>query len=359
MGTIGRRAFVRRAFGLAALPAAGSLSGCQSLFQALSESCPETDDDSGGVTWIPDVMHPVFYGHQDIGTAAGAPINLRIWYPSPDGSPAGAPVLKLCLARYPVVLFLHGQEPCPAASEYHKHWFAIPAVLARSGYVVVVPQYATSLPVDDHPNIAMALDVLDWVRDGWSERRWLDARRQATAVAGHSYGALLAARVVAARPELAAYVGLSGPWDELNDRNAVLGGLDLPKLMAWGRDLFFENLESTWPAMSQPRHALDFEGEHFDYSANHPSCVEPRGPCTALQFGIADLIALFLTRYVPPAASGTSIPASLQPPAAPLSEAQQFYAGGRLAGLQGLEASASCDVRLRWQDGSASGSRTL
>jgi pimeloyl-ACP methyl ester carboxylesterase len=358
MAPVGRRAFVRRSLALATLPATASLTGCEALIRALSEACPENEDESGGVTWTPDVMHPVFYGHQDIDTAAGAPVPLRIWYPSYDGAPDGAPILKLCLVRYPVVLFLHGQEPCVAATDYNRNWFAIPAVLARSGFVVVVPHYSTSLPIAGHPNITMALDTLDWVRDDWSERKWLHARGEATAVAGHSYGALLAGRVVAARPELSAYVGLSGPWDELNDRNAVLGGLTLPKLMAWGRGLFFEDLESTWPALSSPRHAVDFEGEHFDYIADHASCAEPRGPCTALQFGIADLIALFLTRYVP-SASSTSIPASLEPPSAPLTVEQQFYAGGRLAGLQNLEASGTCDTRLRWQDGSASGSRTL
>jgi hypothetical protein len=240
----------------------------------LAGSCPANPEESGGVDWAPDVMHPVFYGHQDLGTADGAPVTLRIWYPSYDGSPPDAPVLKLCLRRYPVVLFLHGQEPWVQVTEYHKNWFAIPAVLARSGYVVVVPQYATALPTVGHPNIAMGLDVLDWVREGWIGRKWVDARAEATAVVGHSYGALLGARVVAARTGLAAYVGLSGPWDELNDRNAVLSSLTLPKLMAWGRGLFFEDLETTWPSLTQPRHAVDFEGEHFDYIADHPSCSE-------------------------------------------------------------------------------------
>lgn len=360
MTDVDRRAFVRRVMALAALPAVGSLAGCRSLLEAIGESCPDDEAESGGVTWVPDVMHPVFYGHRDLDTSDGAPVPLRIFYPSYDGAPDGAPILKLCVYRYPVVLFLHGQAPCPSAeAEYNRRWFAIPAVLARSGYVVAVPRYGTALPTADHPNIAMALDVLDWVREDWSDREWVDARSVATAVAGHSYGALLGARVVAARPDISAYVGLGGPWDELNDRNAVLNALQLPKLMAWGRGLFFEDLESVWPALSEPKHAVDYEGEHFDYIADHPACSEPRGACTALQFGIADLIALFLTRYVPPAVSGTTIPANLEAPVAALTEEQQFYAGGRLAGLQGLEGSGSCDVQLRWQDGAASGSRTL
>lgn len=185
----------------------------------------------------------------------------------------------------------------------------------------------------------------------------MDRRPEATAVAGHSYGAMLGGHVVTARPEIAAFVGLSGPW---GNRNAVLNGLDLPKLLAWGRGLFYEDLETVWPALSGPRHVLDFDGEHFDYISAHPSCAEPRGACTALQFGIADLVALFLTRYVKPATSGTVIPASLQRPPPPLTPQQQSYAGsGRLAGLQGLQASVDCNARLRWQDGSASGSTTL
>jgi len=226
MPPIDRRRFLRGALGLAAA-APMALAGCEDLLRALGESCPDDPEESGDVTWTPDVMHPVFYGFRDLTTADGAPTKLRIWYPTYEGFTDGPPILKLCLVRYPVVLFLHGQPPCPTA-DHHRQWSMIPAVLARSGYVVVVPSYSPSLPTTSDPNISLALNLVDWVRDGWSERKWVDRAAESTAVAGHSYGGLLAARVVAARPSIAALVSLGAPWDELSDRNAVLRGLTLP-----------------------------------------------------------------------------------------------------------------------------------
>ena len=50
--------------------------------------------------------------------------------------PPDAPLLT-CLGRYPLVLFLHGQ--CPQSPPNYQSWFRLPATLARSGFVVVVP----------------------------------------------------------------------------------------------------------------------------------------------------------------------------------------------------------------------------
>lgn len=356
---IDRRHFVKSTIGLAAT-APLVLSGCEDFIRAIAGTCPDDMEESGGVTWAPDVMHPVFYGHQDLSTEDGAPTTLRIWYPTYEGFTAGPPILKLCVFRYPVVLFLHGQPPCPDPDYYRWRWFAIPAVLARSGYVVVVPRHDAAFPEEENPpSASLALDILDWVRDGWSESRWVDGEAESTAVAGHSYGALLAARLVALRPSISAFVGLGAPWDELSDRNAVLRGLTLPKLFMWGEGLFFEDLGRLWDALPAPKHGVIYEGEHFDYIRDHPECSEARGPCTALEFGTADLVALFLARYVPVRLSSTHVPASLEPPAVPLTTEQQFYAGGRLGGLQSLQSAEQCSVELRWEDGGPPGSRTL
>ena len=96
--------------------------------------------ESAGVDWTPDILHPMFWGFQDLDVASGAPGPLRIYYPTYEGTPQNAPILKLCLIRYPVVLFMHGQPPCPDEN-YFKRWQILGMVLARSGYVVVMPKH--------------------------------------------------------------------------------------------------------------------------------------------------------------------------------------------------------------------------
>jgi hypothetical protein len=44
---------------------------------------------------------------------------------------------------------------------------------------------------------------------------------------------------------------------------------------------------------------------------------------------------------------------------APLTPEQQFFAGGRLAGLTQFEVEDGCRIALRWVDGPAIGSRDI
>ena len=97
----------------------------------------------------------MFWGFQDLDVANGAPGPLRVFYPTYEGSPQGAPILKLCVIRYPVVLFLHGQPPCPDPN-YFKRWQILGMVLARSGYVVVMPKQGAQLPQEGTPGVAVA-----------------------------------------------------------------------------------------------------------------------------------------------------------------------------------------------------------
>src|SRR5262249_54964160 len=91
------------------------------------------------IAWQPGALTPVFYGARDLTPAEGAPVPLRVFFPSLDGSVFSAPILDGC-GRYPVILFAHGA--CPTDVEHYKKWFQLPAELARSGYVVVVPELA-------------------------------------------------------------------------------------------------------------------------------------------------------------------------------------------------------------------------
>jgi len=66
--------------------AISGLSGCADLTKVLDQSCPRDPAESGGINWTPDILHPVFYGFQDIERGeAGAPASMRIWYPTYEG----------------------------------------------------------------------------------------------------------------------------------------------------------------------------------------------------------------------------------------------------------------------------------
>jgi predicted dienelactone hydrolase len=136
------RSLVQIGMGAAAIPLLGSGNV---LAGGTASQCPGADT---GIPWVPDVMHPVAAGFQDLGVAEGAPSPVRVWYPTAELGVVGRPakILDHCTARWPVVLFLHGQQPCPGARpadpEYFKAWTHISAQLARSGYVVLVPAHS-------------------------------------------------------------------------------------------------------------------------------------------------------------------------------------------------------------------------
>jgi hypothetical protein len=122
------------------------------------------------ISWQASVLAPVFYGIQDFGSGEeGAPVALRAFYPSIEGFVFDAPFLVGC-GRYPLVVFLHGN--CNEANHYLK-WYDLPAQLARSGYVVVVPELQSiasgGYPWDD-AGLPEAENVLTWMRSRWEHR---------------------------------------------------------------------------------------------------------------------------------------------------------------------------------------------
>jgi len=366
-----RRRFLQATLAATAVPGALSLSGCEALIDIFGNACPEDPAESGGIDWTPGVLHPVFYGARIYTAAEGVPGPgpVGVLYPShqtftDDGD--NRAILKTCLDRWPVVLFLHGQPPqCLAGPDYFRRWRRIPIMLAKSGYVVVVPSYTASLPEVDAPNIAYALSLIDWVRTDWEHARWVDKRGSAIAVAGHSYGALLAARVAQARPEIGAYVGLSGPWEEFNDPRSLLQSLVMPSCFMWSNsDLVrFEDLDphALWDEVPGTRYAVVHAGAHFDYLARDAACPDlERGPCPLIETAATELTALFLARHLPQARSSSQIPIDLVPPAVTLTPKQQFYGGADFSGLEQMKSDDRCaDVELRWVEGAESGSRTL
>src|SRR6185436_14163600 len=129
------RRFVLRA--LAAAMPAMSLTGCDLIQRFFASACPENPEESGGVDWVPSVLHPVFYGFQDLMTADGAPGPVRTWYPTYDGTALDAPMLKVCAVRWPVVRLIVVREVAglrllPVKKERGSHYRLF---LARSGLV--------------------------------------------------------------------------------------------------------------------------------------------------------------------------------------------------------------------------------
>jgi pimeloyl-ACP methyl ester carboxylesterase len=199
------------------------------------------------------------------------------------GPPTPRRILKHCLARWPVVLFLHGQEPC-TITNYNRTWTTIPASLARSGYVVIAPQHSRQLP-QDNSGVPFVAGFIDWVRNTWEHARWTDKRRDAVAVVGHSYGALLAARVATLRSDISACALLSGPFAELNDRNSLLSGLGRPTFYMFSPTENFANVNDggLWDSFEYPKYVAEFGGEHFDYITQPPGCGKPVGPCSLIK----------------------------------------------------------------------------
>jgi hypothetical protein len=123
------------------------------------------DEDDCQLGWQPSVLIPVFHGFSDLGTADGLPGRVRVFYPSVDGSPENAPIVAGC-GQYPLVVFLHGQ--CNDA-DHHLAWDVVPPALARSGFVVAVPELPSTPPFggQSNPDIAIVEQVLAWMRSSW------------------------------------------------------------------------------------------------------------------------------------------------------------------------------------------------
>jgi hypothetical protein len=332
----------------------------------MAAGCPTGPGSSGGIDWQPDLTHPVFYGMQDLKTADGPPQDMVIWYPTTEGTPAGAPILEPCLSQWPVVLFLHGDPPAGVQNEgYHRAWQLLPAQLARCGYVTVVPNYqADLLPSDDLVNQALA--NLTWVRTRWEYAKWIHSRMESTAVAGHSFGALLAARIAKIHANLAALVSLSGGYRNLPpELNATQ--VDPPSMFMWavgGQDVTLLgeedlDLEALWYNLTQSRYAATFRGEHFDYLPAAATGSNERGPCAKIDVLAAALTTIFVAQNLPTTFSTAQVGFDLRVPATTLTPSQQTYASGNLAGIDAFNATAGCHLDLRWDYKGLRGSRQL
>jgi hypothetical protein len=367
---------------------------------APTPSCP-SNPDAGIVDWTPDVLHPVSYGVREYAQGEnGAPLRMRIYYPShqpfTEGGAAVRPLLKLCSVRWPLVLFLHGLPPCGLAQDptSYSRWTLLPSVLAKSGYVVAVPAHAPPDPRDpSFPDAsdaasARAISVIDWVRGiradtldpgrararavgplqapRWENADWVEPR--STAIAGHSFGALLAARVAQERAGISSFVSLSGGFGFFADPLPLLQSIQARKFFMWADttplgegDLTRENLDlsGAWSGIPQSKHAAFFLGQHFDYIRlrSASECTARRGPCPIIGDVAADLVALFIARHTPVGGRSPGIPLSLIPPNVTRTPTQQFFAGGHLSSLVRFDSESQCRMTVRWETPEGSGAR--
>jgi pimeloyl-ACP methyl ester carboxylesterase len=337
------------------------------------------------IGWQPSVFTPVFYGHRDYtlhfplrpvvahagfdfpGPGAELPgitARCRVFFPSVDGSPDGAPILRNC-GRYPLVIFAHGH--CGEADHFEK-WFELPATLARCGNVVIVPDLPLTnggtSPSENDEEVELLRRLIRWARTDWEFRHVL-LPDPATGLAGHSFGAGLSGRlVIEGAIPVKAHASLSG------HSSSALLSRPIPKLLTWGtggEDLLVpvEDWSTRLPA---PAHVVEIhEAGHWDYlPQGRSTCTGQRGACTLVPTLAADVVALFFARYMPPerwAASGRfwwlpwfRVRPSLQPPPLLLTTEQKFFAGGHLASWGLLDERSECALTLNWKTFEGSGS---
>lgn len=303
--------------------------------------------------WQPSILAPVFYGSREVGEAEGAPLRTAVFFPSTDGSPSTALPVTSC-GRYPLVLLLPGS--C-AETDHFLAWEALAAPLARSGYVVAVPELGFHFaPWDPDNNLMPRLEaLLFWMRGGWQYRSLL-LSAEMTAVIGHSYGALLAGRLTQGAHPIGAYASLSGVWHEWPSTPPIpLPRIGQPMLLTWGDGLFDANANvAAWfTQLTGVRHSLEFEGgEHWDYLAGRTTCQGVEGDCPGFMRDVAfDTVNAFLSHYLPPERWWLlphTISEKLEVPDLDLTLEQERYVGGHLTSRFRLAPSGACRASHTW-----------
>jgi acetyl esterase/lipase len=341
------------------------------------------------LAWQPSIWLPVFYGVTDleptepvvIADAAeparrdfeppvpgsGPPTRLRVFYPSLDGSVWNAAILAGC-GGYPLVVFLHGN--CQGLTDGYRSWFELPAQLARSGYVVVVPHLpgisGGTGPFGGTADRDLVRAVITWMRTQWDHSDTI-LPEPATGIAGHSWGGLLAAQL-AADGDAAALATLSAGWSEWPSVPPnPIGRVEVPTLMVWGTGFgdIFSSGDPFWPRVPRPRHKLVNEDAwHWDYlRPGSIPCERDRGSCEQTGWISMDVVTLFFGKYLPPEmwpTLGSQISYRLTSRKISRTPDQEFYAGSHLTGYDRVRASsATCTATVSWTTSTKSGSMTF
>jgi len=328
------------------------------------------------IGWQPAALTPVFYGYSDYasgwtlepgnaaevdrggggGVVRPPPANMRVFFPTLDGSPQDAAILQGC-GPCPLILFAHGD--CEGDPDHYLKWYFLPAQLARAGYVVAVPQLPdiSTFPPENTAAQDTLLAVLAWMREDWEYSDTL-MPGQSTGLAGHSFGGMHAG-ILATKVDAACVVSLSGTWGQWTSAYGPnpITELQVPQLLTWGTGITeaFADAQlpdSLWDEIASPKHRVVFTGgEHFDYLSQFPlPCRTAQGSCSSLGPAAFDLTTMFFGRYLPPyywQGLPDLIPVTLEP-ALPLTLTldQQFYAGDYLNGLPAFDGDPQCSVSI-------------
>ncbi|MCW5853757.1 MAG: alpha/beta fold hydrolase, partial [Anaerolineae bacterium] len=151
------------------------------------------------INWKPSVLLPVSSHSEFFDASNGAPGPLQVFYPS-LGRFADTPITSLLngCGQYPLVIFLHGHRI--GDPNVYLRWTRLPAMLARSGSVVVAPRLpniaggSSPFSPNGDQDLALAQAVLTWMQTGWTYHDAL-APSPRPAIVGHSFGAILGARL--------------------------------------------------------------------------------------------------------------------------------------------------------------------
>lgn len=308
------------------------------------------------ISWRVSALKPVFYGYSDYANSSTdrktPPGSCRVFYPTLDGSTLDAPILEGC-CRHQVIILVHGQ--CQGnLSNHYKEWFMLPAQLARSGYIVLIP----SLPDIGSDVDAMADKVqsyYDWLSTDWVHKELVHPY---IGVIGHSFGGPVGAKFSRENSNVKAFASLSGQYEGMDDYKRM----NKPILFMRGdpsADIGEALVGYDWNNTPQPKHRADFdEGYHWDYiSSGGENCNNGAGdgPCAQRVMLRTEIISMFFTRYLSRGAINNNVPLSLIPPSLSLTTDQQFYAGGNyMQTFDGL--SSQCQVTLEWATSDGNGS---
>jgi acetyl esterase/lipase len=305
----------------------------------------------------PCIATPVRWGFADFGTSNGAPVPLRVFYPSLGVIPQTALFYTACgTKRYPLIAFIHGQGTT------YRSWVDIPAQLARAGNIVVLPEWGNN----SNDPVGACEQALRWIRKrGSPYAQYLSEKR---GYCGHSFGGGIALQLAANQGQ--AFAGLSGQYEFPS--SPPWASLQCPAMLAWGTS---ENEDADafetwnvfkvstgdynkWNLINRPKHLVTFfGGHHFDYVETSAVDFNPggiqRGSCTLVPSVTADFLTSFFANYLQPSIDPSPpIPDNLIPQSFSPTPSQSVYGGNFLTGfaslVQGSQVGA-CQLAHYWE----------
>jgi hypothetical protein len=300
-------------------------------------------------------LSPTFYGIEDhVAPHISKPFAVRVYYPTDDDVLLGAPLLS---GPHPLVIFAHGQRSsftmpkmCPEEfTRDHRRWGVVLGGIARSGYVVAVPDLSDLFSSGVESVVPRIDQTIDWMRTQWHGRRTiltkpviegraisqvpsqaadLDAppsdvqevkiaarvhipppvfpgNPTPLALVGHSWGTRAVCTYAAAHSGVAAAVTIAATFDDNTSAPNIIGA-GIPTLMICGKaaeeSMNFAPMDSIWPELATPKYQTAFQGVgHWDWFGRFGAIRRCDGtPPTWRDTGhiAGELIAGFLARHV-------------------------------------------------------------